>query len=83
MHLHSDNSKSAGLLLLLLVCCGSLPATEGELPPAAQHKVDFEKEIRRNMPRREKAKGRAPARPAIRGAEGRRLRGGHPARQGC
>jgi len=46
MHLHSDNSKSAGLLLLLLVCCGSLPAAEGQIPPAAQHKVDFEAEIR-------------------------------------
>ena len=46
MHLHSDNRKSAGFLLLLLVCCGSLPAAEDELPPAAQHKVDFETEIR-------------------------------------
>ncbi|MCH2581756.1 MAG: DUF1549 domain-containing protein, partial [Planctomycetes bacterium] len=46
MHLHSDNRKSAGFLLLLLVCCGSLPAAEDELPPAAQHKVEFETEIR-------------------------------------
>ena len=45
MHLYSDNSKPACLLLLLVICCPSLVAAEGELPEVAGHKVDFEKEI--------------------------------------
>ena len=46
MHLYSDNSKPACLLLLLAICCRPLAAAEGELPEAAGHKIDFEKEIR-------------------------------------
>ena len=45
MHLYSDNSKPACLLLLLASCCRPLAAAEGELPEAAGHKIDYEKEI--------------------------------------
>ena len=46
MSSYRKTSRSARLLIPLLFACAPIFGIDGELPPAAGHDVDFEKEIR-------------------------------------